>query len=257
MSEGGKRAVVTGAGRGIGAAIARALGASGYRVGVNYRSSKAGAEAVLAGIRESGGDGILLPGDVSVPADMDAVFTSFVAAYGGVDLVVNNAGVTEFAPFLEMTEETFDRVVSTDFRGCYFVAQRGARQMVAQGGGGVIINIGSNHQSGCWPGASVYAASKAALNRLAGSLALELAPHRIRVNTIAPGYTEVENYRTADPAVWREISRRIPLGRLGDPDGVAQAVLYLASDAASYITGTCLVIDGGVLLPVVSENPYC
>jgi NAD(P)-dependent dehydrogenase (short-subunit alcohol dehydrogenase family) len=248
-----KRALVTGAGRNIGRAIALHLAEVGYDVGVHYRSSEEGARDVCRRAEEVGARAIPLGGDIRNIDAIDAMFHQFVEAFGGIDLLVNNAGITRYRPFLEVTEELWHEVVDTDWKGSFFCAQRAARAMVEQGGGGVIINISSNQQDGCWPHANVYGPTKAALAKFTRNAALELAPHGIRVNAVAPGYT-------AEPGTHRRlrshIESRLPIGRFVEPVEVARAVAYLASDAAAAITGACLTIDGGALLPVVPENNY-
>jgi glucose 1-dehydrogenase/3-oxoacyl-[acyl-carrier protein] reductase len=184
------------------------------------------------------------------------MFEELFANFDHINVMVNNAGITRFAPFLETTPEMFEELTNTDWRGSFFCAQKAARNMVKKGIKGAIINITSNHQDGCWPRASVYGPTKSALNRFTHNAALELAPYGIRVVSIAPGYTRV---REIDPRRQERVNRlfkRLPLGRFCEPWEVGRACLFLASEDSGYITGTCLTMDGGALLPVVPDNTY-
>lgn len=247
-----KTALVTGASGVIGQSIAITLAENGYDIGINYYSDKKGAVSVLQEVEKRGQKGILLPANIQLIADIDLMFSDFFAEFNKIDLMINNAGITRFAPFLEVTEKMWDTVNGTDWRGSFFCAQRAARNMVENKIEGVIINISSNQQEGNWPRASVYGPAKAALMKFTKNIALELSEYGIRVNAIAPGYTTDKPYKEQSS----KIHKRVPLGRCAHPDEIAEAVLYLASKKASYITGTCLTIDGGALLPVVVNNPY-
>ena len=254
-----KIALVTGSGRGIGKGIAIELAKAGYDLGIHYSSSAEGAQDTAQKCRALGARAEVYQADIRHVAEIRAMFDAFFAAFGHIDLLVNNAGITRFQPFLEATEEMFDTVVNTDLRGTYFCAQAAARNMVENGVKGVIINISSNHAQGCWPAASFYAAAKAGVDKLGRNIAMELAPHGIRVVTVAPGYTHIpENDRpgAGRPAWIDAISRRIPIGRIAEPEEIGRAVVFLASDGAGCITGTTLSIDGGALLPVVAENRF-
>ena len=250
-----KIALVTGSSRGIGRSIALHLAENGYDVGVNYVSSKEKALEVCRQIEEKGARTICIQGDVSKTEDINRMFDTFFEHFDHIDLLVNNAGITRFAPFLEVTEEMWDKVNHTDWKGSFFCAQRAARNMVEKGVKGVIINISSNHQTGCWPRASAYGPAKAALLKFTQNAALELARYGIRVNAIAPGYT-IMGDGISSSEIGKRIASRIPLKRFASTDEIAKAVLYLASDQAAYITGTCLTIDGGALLPVITENDF-
>lgn len=248
-----KNALVTGAGRGIGRAIALELGANGYAVGVNYLHSKAGAQAVCDEIIAQGGKAMPLQADVGKNAQLSAMFEEYFAAFGPIDLMVNNAGLSKFYPFLEVTEEQWQELTFSDWKGAFFGTQYAARNMVEHGKQGVIINISSNHVDGCWPQANIYGPTKAALTKFGKSAAMELAPYGIRVITVAPGYTDVDWPKDHPVQLAKP---RIPLKRFAEPQEIAKIVAFLASDACSYMTGNCVTIDGGALLPILPENDY-
>ena len=252
-------AFVTGSGRGIGVGIAVEMAKAGYDITVHYARSAEGALETKALVEAEGAKAHVVKGDIKKINEIDAMFEDALAAFGRIDVLVNNSGITRFAPFLETTPEMFEEVVLTDWRGSYFCAQRAARSMVERGIRGTIINITSNHQSGCWPAASVYGPAKAALNKFTQNAALELAKHGIRVVSVAPGYTHA-NSKKAIPAKWRikmdALISRIPLQRYCEPWEVGRACVFLAGRDAGYITGACLVMDGGALLPCLPENTY-
>lgn len=256
-----KIAFVTGAGRGIGKAIAIQLAKNGYDVGIHYSTTAEGALDTLKQVRELGAKAEVFHADIRDVDQIHTMFDEFLKVFDHIDLMVNNAGITRFQPFLEATPEMFDTVIGTDLRGTYFCAQAAARDMVAKGTKGVIINISSNHAKGCWPIASFYAAAKAGLNKAGMNMAMELGQYGIRVVTVAPGYTEPYKYGwwpdTPEGNARRaQISDRIPLGRVAEAWEIGDAVVFLASDSASYITGTTVEIDGGSLLPVLAENNF-
>lgn len=246
-----KKALVTGASRGIGAAIALTLAEHGYDVGINYYESPEEAEAIRAQAEAKGAKAVCFKADVGVLSEVHAMFDAFLEEFGKIDLLVNNAGISWYKPFLEVDEEFWTRITNVNWRGPYFCAQRAAQDMVAKGTKGQIINISSNHTFGCWPNATVYGSNKAALTKFTKNAAMELAPHGIRVNAIAPGYTDV-GWDPAHPVYLAKT--RIPMKRFAEPREIAQAVLFLESEYSTYITGECIKIDGGALLPVVPEN---
>ena len=248
-----KIALVTGAGRGIGKAIALELAKAGYDLGIHYSTTADGAKDTLAQVRELGAKAELFHADIRDVDQIHAMFDEFFKVFDHIDLMVNNAGITRFQPFLEATPEMFDTVIGTDLRGTYFCAQAAARNMVEKGVRGVIINISSNHAQGCWPIASFYAAAKAGLDKAGKNMAMELAAYGIRVVTVAPGYTE------PTLGAWghhNKLTERIPAGRFAVADEIGKAVVFLASEDAGYITGTTITIDGGALLPVLAENRF-
>jgi NAD(P)-dependent dehydrogenase (short-subunit alcohol dehydrogenase family) len=246
-----KIALVTGAGRGIGKSIALLLAENGYHVGVNYCSSEEEAKKVCKKIDKKGVKSLCVQADVGKLDEIDKMFEKFLGEFGQIDLMVNNSGISKFVPFLDVEEKTWDRITSVNWKGTYFCAQRAARNMVENNIKGHIINISSNHNFGCWPNATVYASNKAALTKFTKNAAMELAEYNIRVNAIAPGYTNV-GWDRGNPIF--EAESKIPLKRFASPIEIAHVVLYLDSEYASYITGECLKIDGGALLPVVAEN---
>lgn len=249
-----KTAIVTGTDRGIGYAIAKRLFQDGYRVCANYHQFF----DVDRFLHESGTDDegnrlSVYQADVTDIKQIDKLFQYAERKFGGVHLLVNNAGITEFTPFLETTAEQWDAIVSTDWKGAYFCTQYAAKNMVQYGEKGTIINISSNQATGCWPGASVYGPAKCALEKFGKHAAMELATYGIRVITLAPGYTDTGWGNTEAAG---QIRPRIPLGRFATPDEIADFIPFLDGPRAAYMTGCCVTIDGGALLPVVPENDY-
>jgi len=248
-----KVAVVTGSSRGIGKQIAITLSENGYDVVVNYYNDKACAEEVCERVRRSGRKCICIKADVGKMDEVQGMFDCIFEEFGQVDLLVNNAGISYEAPFLEASEEFFDKMTSVDWKAVFFSSQIVANKMVEKNIRGTIINIASNQVYGCWPGASVYAPSKAAVVQFTKNAAMELSHHGIRMVAVAPGYTDVG---WPEDDIRHEAASRLPLRRFATTKEVAEAVLYLASDKAGYITGTCLTIDGGATLPVVAKNDF-
>ncbi len=247
----GKRAIVTGADRGIGAGIARTLAKRGARVCLNVLGP-AGNYKVFA--EEIGGFSI--QADVRVPQMVQRLVEEAADRMGGLDILVNNAGVESIQPALELTVEEWDRVHFTDLRGAFFCSQAAALKMKAQSNGGVIVNISSVHDQVPRLGTVHYSTAKAGLSMMTRSLAHEWAEYGIRVVGVAPGAIETEINRAQIEAVGRErFEEWIPIGRLGVVDDVANAVAFLASDEASYITGTTLLIDGAYSLNTVKYDP--
>ncbi|MDR1532251.1 MAG: SDR family oxidoreductase [Clostridiales bacterium] len=257
-------AFVTGSSRGIGAAVALEFAKAGYDLALHHRNSETAALSVKEQAAALGARAVILQGDISVLEDIDRLFGEFSRSYDRLDVMVNNAGVTKFSPFLDVRPELFEELINTDFRGTFFCAQQAARIMTDKGIRGVIINITSNHQKGCWPIANVYAASKAAVNKLTENIALELAPYGIRAVSIAPGYTKTREFPKKPPPgfppeQWEKfltLHQRLPLGRVCEPWEIGRASVFLAGEGAGYITGACLYMDGGALLPVAAENTF-
>jgi len=248
-----KNALVTGAGRGIGRAIALELGRAGYAVGVNYLSSRDGAKRVCDEINALGTLAVPLQADVGDCGQLRAMFDEYFEKIGPLDLMVNNAGLSKFYPFLEVTEAQWMEITYSDWKGAFFCTQYAARNMVANGKNGIIINISSNHVNGCWPQANIYGPTKAALTKFGENAAMELAPYGIRVITIAPGYTDVDWPKDHPVQLAKP---KIPLKRFAEPVEIAKIVAFAASDACAYMTGNCITIDGGALLPILPENDY-
>ena len=242
----GKVAVVTGASKGIGAGIARALGAAGASVVVNYSSDKAGAEAVAADIAESGGKALAVQADISRAGDVSRLFAETKTAFGKLDVLVNNAGVFKFLPLEESSESEFHRHFNTNVLGPILAVREAARYFGSEGGS--VINISSVVSEAGLPGSLIYAATKGALDTVTRVLAAELGPRGIRVNTIAPGMVESEGTHAAGVIggdFQKQVEAKSPLGRIGQPDDIAKVALFLASDAAGWVTGERIVASGG------------
>lgn len=245
----GKVAVVTGASKGIGAAIALKLAAEGAKVVVNYASDKAGAEKVAAEIKKGGSEAITVRADVSKQADVSALFAETKKAYGKVDILVNNAGVFDFQPLEAIDEKHFRKHFDVNVLGLLLVTQGAVSLM--NGDGGSIINLSSVVSKTPPPGSAVYSGTKGAVDVITRSLALELAPKKIRVNALAPGATDTEGAR-ALPGGFDDFEKwavsRTPLGRIGTADDIAKAAVFLASDDSGWITGEELLVGGGIRL---------
>ena len=251
-----KKALVTGSSAGIGRTIAIELAKNGYDVGINYFAQhQEEAEKVNDEAHSYGGNHRIFYGDVSQVTSIEQMFDTFLQEYGSIDLLVNNAGITRLQPLLEVTEEQWNEVTNTDWKGSYFCTQQAARSMVKNGNKGIIINITSVHQQLNFPHASVYGPAKAALEKFTKHAALELAPHGIRVNAVAPGSIKNDEGSVYTPRQEMFISR-IPLQRMGLKEEIAQAILFLSSEQASYITGTTLLVEGGATLPALLDNTY-
>jgi glucose 1-dehydrogenase len=242
-------AIVTGASSGIGRAIAIELGSRGYGVCVNFHRGGEAAAGVAREITQAGGSAFACAADVSSRQEVTAMVEETVGRLGRLDLLVNNAGVERPMPFLELTEGTWDLTIAIDLKGVFLCAQAAARQMAQQNGGGVIINISSVHEDLPFPSYAPYVAAKGGVRMLTRDLALELAPHRIRVVGIGPGAiaTPINKATLDDPERRAALMREIPLGRIGTAEEVARLVAYVASSDADYITGTTLFIDGGLM----------
>jgi len=242
----GKVAVVTGASKGIGAAIAKSLGAAGASVVVNYASSKAGADVVVDAITKAGGKAIAVKGDVSKPADAQAIIDAAVKAYGHIDILVNNSGVYEFTPLEAITPESFHKQFDVNVLGLLLVTQAAVKHI---GKGGSIINIGSLVSRITPPASAVYSATKGAVDVITGVLSLELGSKGIRVNSLNPGLVETEGTHTAGfmgSDFQKDAIAKTPLGRGGVPNDIATAAVFLASDDAGWINGQLINAGGGV-----------
>jgi NAD(P)-dependent dehydrogenase (short-subunit alcohol dehydrogenase family) len=242
----GKVAVVTGAGTGIGVGIVEALASAGAAVVISYNRSAEGAEKLAAGLRERGARVLVQGCDVRDYAQVGALFDATVAAFGRVDILVNNSGITEPHSLLEMTPEEWDKTLNINLRGNFFCTQHAARRMIAQGTGGRIINLSSVHGFAAAPDHSHYEASKGGINLFTKACAIELAPYDIQVNAIAPGAIEVPRFFTFDNYDREEWGGRIPAGRVGLPSDIGPLAVFLASEGASYITGQIIWVDGGM-----------
>ena len=242
----GQVAVVTGASKGIGAAIAEHLAGAGVAVVVNYASSKAGAEAVVQRIRQEGGKAVAVQADVSKPEDIRRLFAETKKAFGKLDILVNNAGIYEFAPLAEISAEHFHKHFDLNVLGLLLTTQEAVKHFGPSGGS--IINISSLVATLAPPNTSVYSATKAAVNAITRSLAQELGPRKIRVNSINPGMIETEGFHAAGihgSDFQKQVEAQTPLGRIGQPQDIAPAVVFLASSDSSWTTGETLYISGG------------
>ena len=245
----GKVAIVTGAATGIGQAISTAFVSEGAAVVVDYVGKTGTADETLAKIKAMDGRGIAVEADVSDPLQVQRLVDQTVSTFGRLDIFVNNAGIEFKHPFLEFPLELWQKIIAVDLTGPWLCAQAAARQMVKQGDGGRIINISSVHEDLPMPTNAAYCAAKGGLRMLMRTIAVELAPHKITVNNIGPGaiYTPIDNDVEADKKMDSQLMAEIPLGRWGRPDEVAGLAVYLASEAAGYVTGSTHFIDGGML----------
>lgn len=245
----GKTAVVTGASKGIGAGIAKAFALEGANVVINYARAKDDADKVAGEIKSAGGKAITVQADVSKQADVDRLFAEAKKAFGNIDILVNNAGVYEFAPIEQVTEESYRRQFDLNVLGTLLSTQAAIKNM--NGAGGSVINISSVVSLTPPPGGSVYSATKGAVDVITRTLAQELGPRKIRVNSLSPGLVETEGTRTAGTSEgdFKKIAvSRTPLGRVGAPDDIAKVAVFLASDDSGWMTGEVLPVGGGVRL---------
>jgi 3-oxoacyl-[acyl-carrier protein] reductase len=243
----GKVAIVTGASKGIGAAIAKHLAAEGAAVAVNYASSKEGADRVVAEITHNGGEAIAVQANVARQPDIDRLFSETKKAFGRLDILVNNAGIYEFSPLEDVTEEHFHTQFDLNVLGLVLASKAAVRHFDAAGGS--IINISSGVSTMTPPNASVYSATKAAVDAVTRSLAKELGPRNIRVNSINPGMVETEGVHAAGFAesdFRKQVEAQTPLGRIGQPQDIAPVAVFLASSDAAWITGETLLVAGGL-----------
>ncbi|WP_088005897.1 3-oxoacyl-[acyl-carrier-protein] reductase [Indiicoccus explosivorum] len=243
----GKTAVVTGASRGIGAAIARTLAAEGAKVVVNYSGSRDKAEAVAEEIRENGGEALVCQADVADADSVKAMFDQTLETFGALDILVNNAGITRDNLLMRMKDGEWDDVINTNLKGVFITTKAAARPMMKQRQGR-IINIASIVGVTGNPGQANYVAAKAGVIGLTKTAAKELASRGVTVNAVAPGFITTDMTGKLDESVRESMLGQIPLSRFGAPEDVAKAVLFLASDDASYMTGQTLHVDGGMVM---------
>lgn len=241
-----KVAIVTGASKGIGAAIAKHLAAAGASVVVNYSSSKEGADRVVDEITKAGGKATAVHANASKKEDLDRLFAETKATYGRLDVLVNNAGIFEFAPLESITEEHFHKQFNLNVLGLILASQKALEYFDTSGGS--IINISSVAGVNPPPGASVYSATKAAVDAVTKSLSKELGPKKIRVNSLNPGMVETEGVHAAGflgTDFHKQIVAQTPLGRIGQPDDIGKVAVFLASDDSGWISGEALLVSGG------------
>ena len=244
----GRTALITGSSRGIGRGIARRFAEEGANVVINYAGARAAAEEALAEVEAAGVQGVVLQADVSSVEAVRQLVDDAVRACGTLDILVNNAGVELRAPFWEVTEAEYEKVMRVNARGAFFAAQAFTRHLRTTKRPGRIINISSVHEDVAFPNFAAYCASKGALRMLTRTLAVELGPLGITINNIAPGAieTSINTALLNDPAKLPLLLKQIPLGRLGQPADVAGLAAFLASDDAAYVTGSTFYIDGGL-----------
>ncbi|HEX8723263.1 MAG TPA: glucose 1-dehydrogenase [Pyrinomonadaceae bacterium] len=250
----GKVALVTGASSGIGRAIAERFASEGAHVAVNYLPhgrNEADARAVVDALATPG---VAAAADVSRREDVERMVAGVVEKFGRLDIAVSNAGIEIKRPFLEVTDEEWERVIAVNLYGSFVVSQTAARRMVEQGGGGKLVFISSVHEDIPFPGYTSYCASKGGVRMMMRNLAMELAPHRINVNNIAPGAiaTPINKAVLEDPEAKREALTEIPWGRFGRPEEVAALAVFLAGDEAEYVTGSTYYVDGGLTQQVTA-----
>lgn len=252
-----QKALVTGASSGIGAATALALAAAGAAVVVNHIDDADNAHRIVEDISQQGGEAFAVEADVADENQVKTMFTKMCQSFGTIDILVNNAGIQRDAPFIEMTLGDWSKTLSVDLTGSFLCAREAAKEFLRRGvvtsvskSAGKIIFMSSVHEIIPWTGRANYAAAKGGMHMLMASIAQELAPHKIRVNAIAPGAIKTDINRDAweDPESRKELLKLIPYGRVGEVEDVSRTVVWLASDEAEYVTGASIPVDGGMLL---------
>lgn len=243
-----KVAIVTGANSGIGQAIARRFAEEGAHVAVNYLPGGTRDQDAAAVVKGLAAEGLAVPADVSQRDQVQRMVDATVARFGRLDIAVNNAGIEIKRPFLEVTDQEWNAVIGVNLYGAFLLCQIAARQMVKQGGGGKIVNISSCHEDIPFPNFMPYCCSKGGMRMLCRNLCIELAPHQINVNNIAPGAIETPINRPVleDPTIKAKVIAEVPWGRFGEPDEVASVAVFLASSESNYVTGSTYYVDGGL-----------
>jgi glucose 1-dehydrogenase len=243
-----RKALVTGSSKGIGRGIALRLAQEGADVVVNYNSDPRGAEEVLADIQALGRRGASIKANLGDVADVQRLVAESAEALGGLDVLVNNAGIEKHAPFRDVTERDFDAVLDVNLKGVFFATQAFVRRCMAAGRGGKVINVSSVHEEMAFPNFAAYCASKGGVRMLTRTLAVELGALGITINSIAPGAIEtpINSALLNDPVKLKSLVNQIPLGRLGKPRDVAGLAVFLASCDSDYVTGTTCFVDGGL-----------
>jgi len=239
-------ALVTGASKGVGRGIAYGMARAGWDVAVNYHSDLAGAEETKAEIESMGRRCLILPGDVGSKADVEAMFDALIAEFGRIDCLVNNAGRQTWASLLDLSEADWDKTLRTNLKGSFLCTQAAARRMKDAGHGGSIVNIGSGANKQPFLNLVDYCASKGGLEQLTRVSACELGQYGIRVNCVAPGAIEIERTKEESDDYAGTWSPLTPMGRIGYPEDIARMVVHLASDAADFVTGQTIYVDGGL-----------
>jgi glucose 1-dehydrogenase len=246
----GKVAVITGSATGIGRACAKKMASEGAAVTIDYiEGQREKAEELVAQIESDGGRAVAVQANVCKSGDVSTLIETAIRTFSRIDVMVNNAGIEEEKPFVDMPEDVWHKVLETNLTGPFLCSQIAARKMIGQGQGGRIINISSVHEDVPMPKNIPYCAAKGGLRMFMRTAAVELAPHKITVNNIAPGAidTPINKDTEENPKKMKALLEEIPLDRMGQPEEVAELAIYLASDAAAYVTGSTYVIDGGMM----------
>jgi glucose 1-dehydrogenase len=245
----GKTAIVTGGNSGIGAAIVKKFADEGVNVVIDYVSRPQDTADLVKEITAAGGKAVGVEADVSKPSDIQTLVDTAVREFGRLDIMVNNAGIEKRHSLIEADEESFDAVMAVDMKSAFFGTQLAAKQFIAQGGGGVVVNISSVHEDWAMPGNIAYCVAKGGMRMLTRTAGVELGPQGIRVVNIAPGAvaTPINTTTLNDPEKRKKLEDAIPLGEVADPAEIGDAVLFVASDAARYVTATTVFVDGGLM----------
>lgn len=244
-----KVAVVTGGDTGIGKGICLCMAREGAAVTIDYHGDRPPADELVRQIEQDGGKALAIAADVTKPEDVDELISQTVNTFGRLDIFVNNAGMEIKKPFLEVPLDIWNKVIDVDLTGPWICSQKAAQQMVKQGDGGRIINISSVHEDLPMPTNAPYCSAKGGLRMMMRTICVELAPHKITVNNIGPGAidTPMDAPLKENPELMKQLLDEIPLGRMGQPEEIGELAVYLASDAAAYVTGSTFFIDGGML----------
>jgi glucose 1-dehydrogenase len=245
----GRTMIVTGGNSGIGAAIVTAAAAEGANVVIDYVVHPDETEEIVERVRGAGGSAVGVQADVSKPADLEKMVQTAVQSFGRLDVLVNNAGIENRTSILDTTEADYQRVLDVNLKSAFFGTQLAARQFIAQGGGGLVLNVSSVHEDWPMPGNVAYCVSKGGTRMLTRTAGVELGSHGIRVVNIAPGAvaTPINRSTMADPAKMQALDAAIPLGRMAQPEEIADVVVFLASGKAGYLTATTVFVDGGIM----------
>jgi glucose 1-dehydrogenase len=245
----GKTVIVTGGNSGIGAAIAKAAGAEGANVVIDFVAHPEATEALDEQITAAGGEAMGVDADVSKVEDLQRLIDAAVSAYGRLDVFVNNAGIETRTSILDSSESDFDKVMAVNLKSSFFGTQLAAKQFIAQGGGGVVVNISSVHEDWPMPGNTPYCVSKGGMRMLTRTAGVELGQHGIRVVGVGPGAvdTPINASTSSDPGKLKSLDAAIPMARMAKPAEIADAVVFLASEKAGYATATTMFVDGGIM----------